>query len=130
GHAAELEGRGRGPGLQRARPQPLHGEGLRRLRDVGGLEDPAQGDSGVYLRGSPQVQIWDYTQDERHAVGSGGLFNNEKNPTDPLAVADRPIGQWNTFFIRMVGDKVTVYLNGKLVTDNVTMENYWDRKKP
>ena len=32
--------------------------------------------------------------------------------------------------IIMIGEKVTVYLNGELVVDNVVMENYWDRKKP
>ncbi len=26
--------------------------------------------------------------------------------------------------------KVTVHLNGELVVDNVTMENYWERDKP
>src|SRR5439155_24170785 len=35
------------------------------------------GDSGIYLRGSPQVQIWDFT---KHPEGSGGLYNNQKNP--------------------------------------------------
>jgi hypothetical protein len=30
----------------------------------------------------------------------------------------------------MTGEKVTVYLNGKLVVDNVTLENYWDRSQP
>ena len=30
----------------------------------------------------------------------------------------------------MVGDKVTVWLNEKLVVDNVVMENYWERDKP
>ncbi|MBW8014681.1 MAG: DUF1080 domain-containing protein [Planctomycetes bacterium] len=87
----------------------------------------ANGDSGIYLRGSPQVQIWDpaFTK-----VGSGGLYNNKKNPSKPLVTADKPIGQWNTFRIKMVGEKVTVHLNGKLVVDNVTMENYWNKKKP
>jgi hypothetical protein len=88
-----------------------------------------RGDSGIYLRGSPQVQIWDYT---RNPVGSGGLYNNQKkeNPHDPIKCADKPIGQWNTFRIRMVGEKVSVWLNGELVVDNVTLENYWERKKP
>ncbi len=40
------------------------------------------------------------------------------------------MGEWNTFRIRMVGEKVTVWLNGVLVTDNVTLENYWERDKP
>ena len=57
-----------------------------------------KGDSGIYLRGSPQVQIWD---PEQHKVGSGGLFNNKINPDKPLVTADKPIGQWNNFRIRM-----------------------------
>ena len=88
-----------------------------------------KGDSGIYLRGAPQVQIWDYT-DPKCAVGSGGLYNNQKNPSNPLKCADKPIGEWNHFRIRMVGEKVTVWLNEVLVVDNVTMENYWDRSKP
>jgi hypothetical protein len=82
------------------------------------------GDSGIYLRGSPQVQIWET------AVGSGGLYNNQKNPSKPSKAADKPVGQWNSFRIKMIGDKVTVWLNGELVVDNVTMENYWERNKP
>ncbi len=89
------------------------------------------GDSGIYLRGSPQVQIWDPTGKEEAAkVGSGGLYNNQKNRSTPLTIADNPVGEWNTFHIRMVGDKVTVHLNGVLVVDNVVMENYWDRNIP
>jgi hypothetical protein len=42
------------------------------------------GDSGIYLRGSPQVQIWDTAHPEyfRHGAekGSGSLWNNKKNP--------------------------------------------------
>jgi hypothetical protein len=82
------------------------------------------GDSGIYLRGSPQVQIWD------NKVGSGGLYNNQKNPHDPTKFMDRPIGQWNSFRIKMVGEKVWVWFNGELVVDNVTLENYWERSKP
>lgn len=92
------------------------------------------GDSGIYLRGSPQVQIWDPDNPKERKngaeKGSGALWNNEKNERFPLVRADNPVGQWNTFRIRMVGDRVTVWLNGKLVTDNVVMENYWDRKRP
>jgi hypothetical protein len=86
-----------------------------------------KGDSGIYLRGTPQVQIWDPAQ---HKVGSGGLYNNKKNPSKPSMIADNPIGQWNTFRIKMIGEKVTVHLNGKLIVDNVTLENYWDRSQP
>lgn len=82
------------------------------------------GDSGIYLRGAPQVQIWD------NPLGSGGLYNNQKNPSNPLMRADNPIGAWNTFRIRMKGERVTIWLNEKLVADKVVMENYWERDKP
>lgn len=89
------------------------------------------GDSGIYLRGSPQVQIWDPTGKEEAAkVGSGGLYNNQQNRSTPLVLADNPVGEWNTFHIKMVGDRVTVHLNGVLVVDNTVMENYWDRSIP
>jgi len=87
------------------------------------------GDSGIYLRGSPQVQIWDAHNRPRH-VGSGGLHNNKKAPSEALAVADRLIGDWNTFRIKMIGDKVTVWLNNVLVVDDIVLENYWDRTQP
>jgi len=90
-----------------------------------------KGDAGIYLRGSPQVQIWDTSRREVGAqVGSGGLYNNIKNQSKPLVVADNKIGDWNNFHIIMKGAQVTVYLNGVLVTDNVTLENFWDRKSP
>ncbi len=71
------------------------------------------GDSGIYLRGAPQVQIWDTALRTVGAqVGSGGLYNNQKNPSKPTKVADKPVGEWNTFRIVMIGENVTVYLNG------------------
>ncbi len=89
------------------------------------------GDSGIYLRGSPQIQIWDISRVQDGAqVGSGGLYNNQKGRSTPLVVADNPIGEWNTFYIKMTGDRVTVYLNGVLVVDDVVLENYWDRALP
>lgn len=89
------------------------------------------GDSGIYLRGTPQVQIWDTSRTDVGAqVGSGGLYNNQVYPSKPLKVADNQVGEWNTFRILMVGEKVSVWLNGELVVDNVKMENYWDPKIP
>lgn len=90
-----------------------------------------KGDAGIYLRGSPQVQIWDAsTGGEGENIGSGGLYNNQKNSSKPLVVADHKTGEWNQFHIIMKGDKVTVYLNNILVVNNVVMENYWDRSLP
>ena len=86
----------------------------------------AKADSGIYLRGIPQVQIWDYTKEGGKwkigaDKGSGGLWNNNKGKPgkDPLVLADNPIGEWNGSRIRMVGENVTIHLNDKLVVDNV-----------
>ena len=89
------------------------------------------GDAGIYLRGSPQVQVWDTSRIKDGAqVGSGGLYNNQKNMSKPSKVADNAIGDWNTFHITMIGDRVSVDLNGENVVDNVILENYWDRNLP
>lgn len=91
----------------------------------------SKGDAGIYLRGSPQVQIWDTSRvDVGAQVGSGGLYNNQAHESKPLKLADNAIGDWNNFHIIMKGDKVTVYLNGVLVVDHVVMDNYWDRNQP
>ena len=93
-------------------------------------------DSGVYLRGVPQVQIWDYTEEAKFKLGadkgSGGLWNNSPGAPgkDPLVKADKPFGEWNKFRIVMVGSRVSVWLNGQQVVDHALMENYYDRKTP
>lgn len=99
----------------------------------------AGADSGIYLRGTPQVQIWDWNQkfDEKNPtrrphLGSGGLFNNTPDAPgrDPLVKADKPFGEWNQFRIIQVGERTSVWLNGKLVVNAARMENYWNRKLP
>jgi hypothetical protein len=93
-------------------------------------------DSGVYLRGVPQVQIWDYTETAKFNIGadkgSGGLWNNSPGAPgkDPLVLADKPFGEWNAFRIQMVGARVSVWLNQQLVVDHAVMENYYDRNTP
>jgi len=115
----------------------LHGENLATVKQYGDIEMfvdwriQEKGDAGIYLRGTPQVQIWDTSRREVGAqVGSGGLYNNQKNVSKPLVVADNKVGEWNNFHIIMRGDKVTVYLNGVLVTDNIPLENYWNHNLP
>ena len=114
-----------------------HGDNLCSVKDYQDFEMyvdwkiEKDGDAGIYLRGSPQVQIWDISRTNVGAqVGSGGLYNNQINPRNPLKVADNPINEWNTFRIIMKGERVTVYLNGELVVNDVLLENYWDRKIP
>jgi 3-keto-disaccharide hydrolase len=94
------------------------------------------GDSGVYLRGYPQVQVWD-PDNPREVTngapkGSGALWNNNpENPGKwPLVKADNPVGQWNTFKIKMVGSRVWVSLNGKPTVDGQVLDNYFDRAAP
>lgn len=99
----------------------------------------AGADSGIYLRGTPQVQIWDWNQvfnpkkpTRRPHLGSGGLFNNTPDTLgrDPSRLADRPFGQWNQFKIRQIGARTWVTLNNRQVVDGAVMENFWDRTKP
>lgn len=93
-------------------------------------------DSGIYLKGCPQVQIWDYTEKEKFNIGadkgSGGLWNNSPGAPgkDPLVKADKPFGEWNHFRIIQVGSKTWVWLNDQLVVDNAIMENYFNRNLP
>ncbi|MBL9144475.1 MAG: DUF1080 domain-containing protein [Verrucomicrobiaceae bacterium] len=92
------------------------------------------GDSGIYLRGLPQVQIWDYTEEAKFKLGadkgSGSLWNNKgeegKFPTKRM---DKPFGEWNTFHIKMIGERVTVTFNGEVVVNNAPMENYFANAK-
>jgi hypothetical protein len=93
-------------------------------------------DSGIYLKGVPQVQIWDYTDPGKFGIGgdkgSGGLWNNSKGAKgkDPLVLADNKLGEWNSFRIRQVGARTTIWLNKKLIVDHATLENYFDRSRP
>lgn len=75
------------------------------------------GDSGVYLRGTSkcQLNIWNW------ACGSGEIYGyrtDQSMPADvragvvPLVKADNDIGKWNRFVITMIGDTVSVDLNG------------------
>lgn len=115
-----------------------HGDNIATVKKYGDFEllldwkldkNGKEPDAGVYLRGTPQVQIWDISRTNVGAeVGSGGLYNN-KNNSKPLKVADNPLGEWNHFKIRMVGENVSVWLNGELVVDQVPLENYWDRNQ-
>jgi hypothetical protein len=95
------------------------------------------GDSGIYLKGVPQVQIWDSLAAQPGDAngrdkGSGGLWNNSpgKPGKDPLVLADKAPGQWNHLRILMTGARVSVWLNDKLTVDHAILENYYDRKTP
>ncbi|KAA3605799.1 MAG: DUF1080 domain-containing protein [Planctomycetota bacterium] len=118
-----------------------HGVFLTTEKEYGDMElwleykTVAKADSGIYLRCTPQVQIWDTTEEGGKweigaKEGSGSLWNNQKAGNRALVHADRPFGQWNRFRILMIGDRTSVWLNGHLVVDHVPLENYWDRSRP
>ena len=122
-----------------------HGAYANTDEDLGDMEflieykTVAKADSGIYLRGTPQVQIWDNTQvfdpkrpTRRPHLGSGGLFNNTPNTLgrDPIVKVDKPFGQWNKFRIRQIGARTWVRLNNRAVVEGAVMENFWDRSKP
>jgi len=95
----------------------------------------ALADSGIYLRGCPQVQIWDTTEAGGKwkigaDKGSGALWNNKKHERFPQKVADKPFGEWNRLEIRQLGSLVWVKLNGIVTVDGVVMENYWNAALP
>jgi hypothetical protein len=80
-------------------------------------------DSGIFLRGSSksQVNIWCWP------AGSGEVYGYrmDKNmPPEvragvtPKVLADKNIGEWNTFKITMKDDRLTVELNGVVVLEN------------
>ncbi len=83
-------------------------------------------DSGIYLRGEPkaQVNIWNWP------VGSGevwGYRNDQSMPDEvraavtPRVRADNEPGEWNTFVITMIGEHLSVVLNGEVVIDNAQL---------
>jgi hypothetical protein len=107
------------------------GQNLQTVKEYGDVDlyvdwclAEAGADSGVYLKNSPQIQMW------TTPLGSGGLYNNKGGGKSPLVVADNPVDRWNTFHIIQRGDMTTIWLNGQLVVDNVKMEYYWDYSKP
>jgi hypothetical protein len=93
-------------------------------------------DSGIYLRGTPQVQIWDSTDEAKFNIGadkgSGGLWNSSAGAAgkDPSVLADKPFGQWNSFRIIQIGARTSVWLNDQQVVDRAVMENFWDQELP
>ncbi len=73
------------------------------------------GDSGVLLRGlcKAQANLFCYP------VGSGEFWEyreaavgKDRVPFTPRVRADRPVGQWNQMTLRLVGNRVSIWLNG------------------
>ena len=87
---------------------------------------PKPGDSGIYVRGSSKCQaniwpnklgsgeVWGYRTDNK-------MSEEIRKAATPKKVADKPVGEWNSFVITVQGDRMTVVLNGETVIDNLQM---------
>jgi type 1 glutamine amidotransferase len=77
---------------------------------------PPGSNSGFYLRGRHEVQIYDDFKSNKAEMGGNGAIYNVK----PVSLfASRKAGQWQKAEVRIVGQKITVVLNGVKVHDNV-----------
>jgi hypothetical protein len=77
---------------------------------------PDNSNSGFYLRGRHEVQILgDYKTGKPSKGGNGAIYNH----TAPSEFASKPAGEWQTVEATIIGNKITVVLNGKKIHDNV-----------
>ena len=76
---------------------------------------PPGANSGVYLRGRHEIQIFDDYGKKPELGGNGAIYN-----VSPAALmASRKPGEWQSVEARIVGDKITVILNGVTIQDGV-----------
>ena len=85
---------------------------------------PRKADSGVFVRGNKQLNIWTWS------MGSGEMWEHRggfrgpgANPYIPSSCEDRAVGEWNTFLITVKSNRVTVLLNGKKVISDAVLKD-------
>jgi hypothetical protein len=77
---------------------------------------PDNSNSGFYLRGRHEIQILgDYRSGKPTKGGNGAIYNFKA----PDEFASKPGGEWQTVETTIIGNKITVILNGKKIHDNV-----------
>ena len=77
---------------------------------------PDNSNSGFYLRGRHEIQILgDFKNGKAAKGGNGAIYNH----TAPSEFASKPGGEWQTAEATIIGNKITVTLNGKKIHDNV-----------
>ena len=77
------------------------------------------GKAGLAVRSTNRIGLGD-------EAGSGAATGNRTYASTPCINADNGKGEWNTLYIKMVDDRITVEVNGRTVTDNVILENTCD----
>ena len=70
--------------------------------------------SGVYLRGIYEVQVYDSYGKPLDSHNMGALYSR----ITPTVAAEKPAGEWQTLDITLVDRHATVILNGKKIIDN------------
>jgi len=70
--------------------------------------------SGVYLRGRYEIQVLDGYNRPMDVHSQGALYGF----TVPTVKADKPAGQWQTFDITLIANRVTVLMNGVNILNN------------
>jgi hypothetical protein len=77
---------------------------------------PDNSNSGFYLRGRHEIQILgDHKTGKPSKTGNGAIYNH----TAPSEFASKPAEEWQTVEATIIGNKITVDLNGKRIHDNV-----------
>lgn len=74
--------------------------------------------SGIYLRGRYELQVLDDFGKPPESHGAMALYSR----VQPLVNASLPPGEWQTMEAIIVGNRLTVTLNGKKVQDNIVVD--------
>jgi hypothetical protein len=78
----------------------------------------AASNSGIYIRGRYELQVLDDAGKPTESHGHMSIYGW----TAPLVNASKPAGEWQTMHATVVGNRITVVLNGQKVHDNATLE--------
>jgi hypothetical protein len=77
---------------------------------------PDNSNSGFYLRGRHEIQILgDFAKGQTGLGGNGALYNFKV----PDQFVSKPGGEWQTAEATIIGNKITVVLNGVKIHDHV-----------
>ncbi len=107
------------PLQQEGKPHISYGN----LRTVAEFEDfnlklqvnvPPEGNSGIYLRGIYEVQVYDSYGKDLDSHNMGAIYSRIR----PGINAEKPTGQWQSLNITLLDRHVTVELNDKMIIDN------------
>lgn len=79
---------------------------------------PEHSNSGIYLRGIYEVQVFDSHGQPPSGSGMGAIYSR----ITPSRAAEKPAGEWQSMDITLLDRHVTVVLNGVTIIDNQPLE--------